>query len=133
MYTSGSSGIQRNGKAVTVKASGAEGTSTTHPAFSTDGFGTLLVTVAVTAKTGTNPTLSVVVEGSEDGNGNWFTLGTIGSDGYAAGSVSSTPANFTVAATTRAALTATPFVRTRSVIGGTASPTFTYSVTAAVS
>jgi hypothetical protein len=85
------------------------------------------VQVTVTAKSGT-PTMSVVIEGSND-NSNWFTLGTIGSDGYGAGTTATAPTDFSNTGTTRAALPAAQFIRSRSVIGG-GSPSVTYSVIA---
>lgn len=119
------------GKQYKLKASGAETESTTGTARNTaDNSGSLYVVVSVTAATGTTPTMTVVIEGSEDGT-NWFTLGTVGANGYAAGTTATAPSNFTAAATVRAAFPAMQYVRSRSVIGGT-TPSFTYSVTAAV-
>lgn len=123
--------VFHRGFPATLKASAAETTSTTHNVVNTKSYGVAAVTVAVTAASGTSPTLSVVVEGSLDGS-TWFTLGTVGSDGYSSGSAASAPANFTGAATTRAAFPAPQYVRTRSVVAGT-SPSFTYSVEASVS
>jgi hypothetical protein len=86
------------------------------------------VTVAVTAASGTTPTMTVVVEGSNDAT-TWFELGTIGANGYRAGSIGTAPSNFTTTATSRGAFPAVQYLRTRSVIGGT-TPSFTYSVSA---
>lgn len=130
-YASGS--IIKRGSAYTLKASAAEGTSTTHPAIDTGASAVLCLVVDVTAKSGTNPTLTVVVEGSDDGGTTWFTLGTIGSDGYSAGTTATAPSNFTDVATTRAAFPAVQMVRTRSVVGGTSTPTLTYSINASAS
>lgn len=123
---SGPSGMHR-GFNVEFKAPAAETVSTTHNFFDTgiDG-GSLAVKVAVTASAGTTPTLTVIVEGSED-NSNWVPLATIGSNGYMAGGIGTAVANFTAAATARAVVPRTQFVRTRSVVGGT-TPSFTYSV-----
>jgi hypothetical protein len=124
-----SSGLRRHlrREAVTLKASGAETTSTTGPALELGDARALSFVVAVTAASGTSPTLSVVIEGSDDGT-NWHTLATVGSNGYAVGSVGSTPSNFTGAATVRGTCPAARYVRYRSVIGGS-SPSFTFSVT----
>lgn len=129
--TYGSAAHTNRGKQYKLKASGAETASTTSGSRNTgnDG-GSLFVTVKVTAATGTTPTMTVVIEGSADGT-NWFTLGTVGANGYAAGTTASAPSNFTAAATVRAAFPAMQFVRSRSVIGGT-TPSFTYSVSASV-
>jgi hypothetical protein len=126
---SGSSGIKR-GNAFDFKVSSAETASTTHKFTDTgsDG-GSLYVNVVVTAASGTTPTLTVVVEGSQDGGATWFKLGTIGSDGYSHGSGSGagTPANFTAAGSGQAIFPRPQLVRTRSVVGGT-TPSFTYTV-----
>jgi VCBS repeat-containing protein len=117
----------RRGSLYTLKAAGAETASTTHGSINVlDGSGSAVVTVAVTAASGTSPTMTVVVEGSDDGT-TWFEIGTIGANGYRAGTTGTAPSNFTGAATTRAVLPAPQFVRTRSVVGGT-TPSFTYSV-----
>ena len=119
------------GKQYTLKASSAETASTTgHAKNTANDSGSLYVFVNVTAVTGTTPTMTVVIEGSQDGS-NWFTLGTVGANGYATGTTATAPSNFTAAADTRAAFPAMQFIRSRSVIGGT-TPSFTYSVIAAV-
>lgn len=124
----GSGSITKEGSGPLVfKASGAETTSTTHAQFETGAQSTLAVVVDVTAASGTTPTLTVVVEGSID-NSTWFTLGTIGTNGYNVGSVATAVSNITGTVTVRGAFPATQFVRTRSVIGGT-TPSFTYSAT----
>jgi hypothetical protein len=127
---SGASGIQR-GIPVDFKVSGAETVSTTHGAFDTgaDSGGSLYIKVNVTAASGTTPTLSVVVEGSQDGGTSWFQLGTIGSDGYGHGKGAATgaPANFTTTGSAQAIFPRPQLVRTRSVVAGT-TPSFTYSV-----
>ena len=120
-----SSGM-KSGRLVTTKASAAETSSTTHASTAVQpGESSVIVTVAVTAASGTTPTLTVVVEGSVDGT-TWFTLGIVGASGFSVG-VGTAPTNLTAAATSYGAFPATPFVRTRSVVGGT-TPSFTYSV-----
>lgn len=113
-----------------VAAGTVETASTSHtPVDTGDEGGSLYVTVAVTAASGTTPTLTVVVEGSQDGT-TWTALATVGSNGYAAGSVVGTaPANFTAAATATAYVPRGQLVRARSVVGGT-TPSFTYGVSA---
>jgi hypothetical protein len=129
--TYGTASHTNRGKQYKLKASGAETASTTGHALNTGNeSGSLFVTVKVTAATGTTPTMTVVIEGSADGT-NWFTLGTVGANGYAAGTTATAPTNFTAAATVRAAFPAMQYVRSRSVIAGT-TPSFTYSVTGAV-
>lgn len=125
-YASGT--IVKRGDASQLKASGPETTNTTSGTVNTsDGAGTVYVEVNVTAASGTSPTMTIVVEASNDLT-NWFTLGQIGSNGFSAGTLGTTPANFTTAAgPIRAAFTALQFIRTRSVIGGT-TPSFTYTL-----
>lgn len=72
--------------------------------------------------------MTVVIEGSEDGS-TWVGLCTIGSNGYAVGSVTSAPANITTTGTYLGFCDVLHYMRARSVIGGT-TPSFTYSVTA---
>src|SRR5262245_14114895 len=127
-FQRGASAIQTRGELVVVKSSSAETASTTGAAVDTSDFAALFVSVDVTAATGTTRTRTVVVEGSNDGV-NWFTLGTVGANGYAPGSVATAPSNITGVVTVRAMFAVPAFVRTRSVIGGT-TPSFTYSVTA---
>lgn len=122
-----SGGVMERGNVYTIKTSGAETANTTHNTVQTGPAGAVVLTVAVTAASGTTPTLSIVVEGSVDGS-TWFTLGTIGTN-YAVGSSVTAVTNFTAAATTLASFSATEYVRTRSVVGGT-TPSFTYSVVA---
>lgn len=119
--------VMKRGAAYTLKASGAETVSTIGPqVIDTGESGVVYVQVDVTAVSGSTPSMTVVIEGSNDGSA-WFTLGTIGANGYVVGSVGSAPSNFTAAATTRAAFPAMQFVRYRSVIGGS-TPSFTYVV-----
>ena len=125
---SGPGNLEERGEIFTTKSSAAETASTTHKTFSSHDQGSLVVTAKVTAVSGTSPTLTVVVEGSTDGS-NWFTLGTIGANGYAAGSTATAPTNISANGTYVGAFPNPQFVRTRSVIGGT-TPSFTYSVTA---
>lgn len=125
-YASGT--IMKRGSSFTPKPSSAETASTTHPSFETGDSGVIYVQVDVTAASGTTPTMTIVVEGSNDG-ATWFELGTIGANGYRVGNTSTAPTNLNGAATVRGAFPAMQFCRTRSVIGGT-TPSFTYSVTA---
>lgn len=118
----------RRGSLGQTKASGAETASTTHAGLNTKAAAVATVTVAVTAASGTTPTMTVVVEGSNDSS-TWFELGTIGANGYRAGSVGTAPSNFTGAATVRGVFPAVQYLRTRSIVGGT-TPSFTYSVSA---
>lgn len=121
------------GVPVTLKASGAEGTSTNGPAVPTGSEpGALYVEVNVTAASGTSPTLTVAIQGSMDGT-NWFTIGTIGANGYSSTPLGTAPSNFTTTAgPIRAIFHAPMYVRYSSTIGGTGSPSFTYSVTGTV-
>lgn len=114
---------------VTLKASGAETASTIGTGVAIGDAGTMLVTLAITAASGTTPTMTVNIEGSWDGGTNWVVLGTIGANGYRAGLIGTAPSNLTTTATVRANLTAAPLVRYNSTIGGT-TPSFTYSVVA---
>lgn len=114
------------GQLLSTKSSGAETASATHASVDTIDASTAVVTVTVTAASGTTPTMTVVVEGSTDG-ATWVTLGTIGANGYNVGGVATAPTNFTTAATSRGVFSAPQLVRTRSVIGGT-TPSFTYAV-----
>jgi hypothetical protein len=123
-YAAGS--IMKRGRSVALRPSAAETASTTGPTLETGDAGAVYVQVDVTAASGTSPTLTVVVEGSND-NTTWFTLGTLGANGYAVGPLATAPANFAGPGSTRAMFPAPQFVRTRSVIGGT-SPSFTYQV-----
>lgn len=118
------------GRTATLKASAAETANATHATLDTGEAANLAVTVAVTAASGTTPTLVVIVEGSIDGT-NWIELGRIGANGYRTGNTATAPSNFTGAGTVAGVFPAPQFVRTRSTVGGT-TPSFTYSVTAEV-
>jgi hypothetical protein len=111
-----------------TKASGAETASTTHGSLDTSNSTSVAVTVNVTASSGTTPTMTVVVEGSNDGAA-WVTLGTIGANGYVLGTPATAPTNITGNGAVTGVFPAMQLTRTRSVIGGT-TPSFTYSVTA---
>lgn len=128
MSYASSTGIRR-GNLFEFKSSAAEITSTTHRSVHPDSAGTVAITVAVTAVTGTLPTLSVVVEGSIDGT-TWFTLGRAGSDGYSVGSLGTAPADISTVSSVTSVFALPEFVRTRSVVGGTL-PSFTYSISGA--
>lgn len=129
MATYATSAGELSGTNYTLKASAAETASTTGAAVQV-GSGTAIVSVAVTAASGTTPTMTVVIEGSADGT-NFMTLGTVGANGYSAGSVASAPSNITGAVSVLAAFDALPYMRYRSVIAGT-TPSFTYSVSLTV-
>lgn len=120
------------GFSATLKSSAAETASATHGTVNTKLNNTVTVTVDVTARSGTSPTLLVTVEGSNDGGTTWHVLGKIGSDGYSVGSVATDPADFTAVASKSGVYPAPALVRTKSVVGGT-TPSFTYSVVADVS
>lgn len=118
------------GRQLTLKASGAQTASTNGGAVDTgpDG-GSLLVQVDITAASGTAPTLLVAVQGSQDGT-NWVTLGSIGANGYVAGTPATEPTNFTgTAAAQKGVFPRLQYVRYASTVGGT-TPSFTYKVTA---
>lgn len=126
------SGGPVRGSQITLKASGAEAASTVGPAVSTGpDSGSLFLNVNVASGSGGTTTLLVKIEGSMDGT-NWFTLGTVGANGYNVGSVGVTaPTNFTgAAANTLAIYDAPMYVRYNSTVG--AGATFTYSVTGTV-
>lgn len=127
-YSVGS--VEGRGFPVTFKASAAETTTSTHAQFDT-GFegGSLLVKVAITASSGTTPTLLVNVQGSVDGS-TWITLGTVGAGNYVVGT-GTAASNFTTTATSTGVFPRLKYVRTTSSVGGT-TPSFTYSVTGVV-
>ena len=123
-----SDGLQRylNRDDLSLKASGAETANTTSTAVELGDKAVMSLTVDVTVVTGSSPTMTVVIEGSDDGV-NWHELGTVGANGYRVGTTATAPSNFTGTGTVRCTLPAARFVRSRSVIGGS-SPSFTYSV-----
>lgn len=124
-----SSGLNRylRRESVTLKSSGAETSSTNGSTVELGDAGSLSFVVNVTAVSGTSPTLSIVIQGSDDGT-NWHTLAKVGSDGYSLGSLGAAVANFTATGTVRGTCPAARYVRYSSTIGGT-SPSFTYSIT----
>lgn len=102
---------------LTTKAAGAEGASTSHTGVEVAEFAVVRLTLVSTAVSGTSPTLDVTVETSSD-NGvadAWRSVGTFTQV------TGVTSARKSFGGCDR-------WVRTRSVIGGTASPTVTYSV-----
>jgi hypothetical protein len=128
-------GGMSRGTQLTLKASGAETASTTGApvvADVEDTGGSLYVSVAVTAVAGTAPTLLVAIEGSQDLGATWVKMGTIGGNGFVAGTYTSagSPGNFSAAGTISAVFPRTQMVRSRSTIGGSAGQSFTYSVSA---
>jgi len=100
----------------TVFASAARGTTTssTFSILDADGFVGFL---DVTANAGSSPTLDVKFQDSADGNSPWFDL-------FSFTQVTGSTSNQVVAAT-RAPL---PFVRAVGTVGGTSTPTFTYTL-----
>ena len=120
--------------AVTLKASGAETASTTGAPISLGPLqplppprSFLLVTVAVTAVSGT-PTLLVVLEGSQNAGGTWSEVATVGVDGLRTWGLGSLPSVFTGVASSSQLVAPMAMMRSRSIIGG-GSPSVTYSVT----
>jgi hypothetical protein len=122
-YASGS--VMKRGAATTPKTSAAETTSTTHPSVDVMDSGVAVVSVVVSATSGT-PTMTVVVEGSTDGT-TFVQLGVIGANGYQTGSVGTAPSNITTTGTYVGIFAVPQVVRTRSVIAG-GTPSLTYSV-----
>jgi len=98
-------------------ASAARTTSTNGTAFDTAGVDAINATLVVSAVTGTNPTLDVVLETTADGT-NYYTVGTFAQQ-------TSTQAGL---ARVFGPLGATS--RWKWTIGGTATPTFTFAITA---
>lgn len=127
-YATGTAVVR--GNPLTLKASAAETATTVGAAVPTgpDG-GSVLITVAITAASGTTPTMTVLIEGSVDGS-TWVTLGNFGANGYVHGTPATAPTNFTTTASKSGVFPSMPFVRSSSTIGGT-TPSFTYSVTGA--
>jgi len=119
--------VMTRGDTYSAKASGAETASTNGATVEVGDAGAVVVTVDITAASGTTPTLLVFVEGSHDGGTTWHTIARIGANGYILGDIGTDPTNFTTTATKRATVPAAQHMRYRSVIGGT-TPSFTYSV-----
>src|SRR5438045_329874 len=69
------------GHSVTLKSAAAETSSTDGTAVEFADNTSVALTLAVSAHGGTNPTLSVRVDGSADGT-NWFTIGTFFNGGF---------------------------------------------------
>lgn len=105
-----------NKRVVNVFNSAARGTttSTVSSIGDADGFVGFL---DVTANSGTNPTLDVVIYDSADGSAPWFTLVTFT---QVTGST-----NSQVVAASRAPL---PYTRAIATVGGSSTPTFTFSL-----
>ena len=127
------------GAAVTLKASGAQTASTTGSDIAVSapagpvGAGFWLVTVTITAASGTNPTMLVAIDGGGSPyylSGPYFELATIGADSVKAWGLGILPAPLTTTGTFAALVSAmAPVLRYRSTIGG-GTPSFTYSVSA---
>lgn len=124
--------IAARGDRKTLKVSAAETSSTTHAVITASESSVLYVEVTQTTGSGT-PTMTIVVEGSNDGV-NWFQHGVVGASGtYSVGTTAPAPTNFTqlTSGTTRACFPAMEYNRTRSVVAG-GSPSLTYSVAAEI-
>lgn len=100
---------------VTLWASGARGTTTSR-AESTEDNNAVVLQLDVTAKSGTNPTLDVVVYDGPTENGPWSVLYTF--------------SQLTDAGNVAAAPTRSPmgYIRAIATVGGTATPLFTFSL-----
>lgn len=98
-----------------LHASGAETTDTNSGKTETGDKRTAALILDVTAVSGTNPTLDVTVQTSKDGVNNWYTAGTF--------------AQKTGVAAERKTFVLDRFVRVSWAITGTATPTFTFSIT----
>lgn len=103
------------GRAVSLAASAARTATAAGTALEIADKGAVRLLLDVTAVTGTNPTLDVTIETSYDGSTGWTSLGTFTQNT----AVSSQRKNFSGA---------DRFVRASWVIGGTATPTFTFSI-----
>jgi len=120
----------------TLKAQGPETASTTGAvvvlggpsSHIAAGPGFWLATVALTAMSGTTPSLLVVLEGSQNGGGTWQELAVIGADGVRTWGMTALPSAFTAPTTVQAPCPAqSAHLRYRSIIGG-GTPSVTYSV-----
>lgn len=123
-----SEGLQRylSRDDLSLKSSGAETATTTGTAYEVGDASVVAVTVAVTAASGTTPTMLIDIETSDD-NSTWFQAGQIGANGYRLGGVGTAPSNITTTGSYRAVVPVSRYVRYKSTIGGT-TPSFTYSV-----
>ncbi len=111
--------------ALTLKAAGAETASTTPNAVDLGDTRTVSLTLAVSAASGTSPTLSVAIQMSDDDT-NYYTVGTFFNGGFQYAGVAA-GTNITGAATLYATIPAGRFIRYASTISGT-TPSFTYSL-----
>lgn len=105
---------------VEVFASASRGTTTSGVTDIQDN-NALNAQLDVTAKTGTNPTLDVLIQDAPTANGPWSTLLTF----TQATDVTNEMKSAVPTATTRAPM---PFVRGKGTVGGTATPKFTYTL-----
>lgn len=110
----GTSPVQyRYADALTLKASAAQTVSTVGATVAVGEHGVARLTLAVTAATGTTPTLDVVVETSQDGT-TWRSLGSF--------------AQKTIVASERKSFSGCDhYIRYNATVAGT-TPSFTYSV-----
>ena len=116
-------------KATGAEAPGASGGTTTGSWVELGDAGVMNLLVNITvAATGTSPTMLVTIEGSDD-TVTAYTLGQFGANGYTLGTPATVPTNF-VSATyaIHGSIPAARYVRYKAVIGGTSTPTFTYSI-----
>ena len=103
-----------NTLALTLAASAARTTSTAATSIDVADRGVLCLTLDVASRSGTNPTLDVTIQTSAD-NSTWRTLGTF--------------AQKTAAGSERKSFAGCDrYVRASWAIGGTSTPTFTFSV-----
>ncbi|MGH9167376.1 MAG: hypothetical protein ACRD02_06040 [Acidimicrobiia bacterium] len=102
--------LRREG--ATVKASGAQTSSTTGASVEVGDAAVFNLLLDVTAASGTTPTLDITIQGSDDGT-NWYALGTF--------------AQKTGVSAERKAFPGARYVRYVSTIGGT-TPSFTFSI-----
>jgi hypothetical protein len=122
MPASSTRGRRDRGVDVTLHASGAEVATGSSAGVELDDKGTVRLTLDIAAVAGTNPTLDVTIETSSDNGVNdaWRALGTFVQQTAVATGANAVRASFGGC---------DRYVRARRVIGGTAGPSFTYSIT----
>jgi hypothetical protein len=105
-----------SGVDVTVKASGAETSSTNGAAIELDDVSDARLDLVITAVSGTTPTLDVAIQTSADGSTGWTTIAS-----FAQQTATTTGVHKIFGPCDR-------YIRYSSTIGGT-TPSFTYSIT----
>lgn len=105
------------GEDITPVAAGARTATFTGSAVPCDEFGTAVLTLGVTAASGTTPTLNVTIETTHDGT-NWVSVGTFAQ-------------KTTVSSETKAFTGLGQSIRAVNTIAGT-TPSFTFSITGLV-